>query len=335
MKQRSFFRRYLVVHFLGLALLPVMILMMVAGVNPSSDPSSMDTTRSISGLIALIIATFISVSGVFFYRLRQRLVRLQKAMTVPGEGSWIPEPIPERASGMNEVDQLGASFNQMIRKLRDSRLREQEEESLRKQLIANLSHDLRTPLTALRGHASRLHREPLSQEGVASLTAIDHTITHISELMDDLLSYTLLTAGKYPYHPEPTDMVRLLRSSVASWYPAFENAGFRIDADLPFDATFSWDIDSQWMTRVLGNLFQNVLRHADDGRFIGIAVDIGQERFIIQDHGPGMGTQSANRGAGMGLTISKYMLKEMGLQVHFSSDAEGTTVRIGKKLDQT
>ncbi|MFD0716863.1 histidine kinase dimerization/phospho-acceptor domain-containing protein [Paenibacillus sp. GCM10027626] len=322
------------IHFLSLVLLPIMILMMVTGVNPSSgsDPST-DATSSLSGLIALIMATFIFVSGVFFYRLRQQLIRLQKAMTVPEDGSWIPEPVPERASGMNEVDELRASFNQMIRKLRDSRLREQEEESLRKQLIANLSHDLRTPLTALRGHASRLQREPLSQEGGASLTAIDHTITHMSELMDDLLSYTLLTSGKYPYHPAPTDMVRFLRTSVASWYPAFENAGFHIDADLPFDATFSWEIDPQWMTRVLDNLFQNVLRHAADGRFIGIAVDIGQERLIIQDHGPGMDALSANRGAGMGLTISKYMLNEMRLQVHFNSDAEGTTVWIGKKLD--
>lgn len=330
MKQRSFFRRYLVVHFLSLVLLPVMILMMVIGVSPSSDPSSMDTTRSISGLIGLIIITFISVSWVFFYRLRQQLIRLQKAMTVPGDGSWTPEPIPERATGMNEVDQLAASFNRMIRDLRDSRLREQGAEALRKQLIANLSHDLRTPLTALRGHASRLQREPLSQEGVTSLAAIDHTITHIGELMDDLLSYTLLTSGKYPYHPAPTDVVRFLRTSVASWYPAFENAGLHIDADLPFDATFSWEIDPQWMTRVLDNLFQNVLRHAVDGRFIGISVDIGQERIIVQDHGPGMDALSANRGAGMGLAISKYMLNEMRLQVHFSSDAKGTTVWIGK-----
>ncbi|MGI2295710.1 sensor histidine kinase [Paenibacillus sp. GXUN7292] len=306
---------------------------MVAGVNPSSDQSGIDTASSISGLIGLIIIVFISVSGVFFYRLRQQLIRLKKAMTVPGDGSWIPEPIPERASGMNEVDQLADSFNQMIRQLRDSRLREQEEEALRKQLIANLSHDLRTPLTALRGHASRLQREPLSQEGEASLTAVDHTITHISELMDDLLSYTLLTSGKYPYDPEPTDMVRFLRISVASWYPAFENAGLQIEADLPLGATFSWEIDSQWMTRVLGNLFQNVLRHAVDGRFIGITVDIGHERLMIQDHGPGMDTLSANRGAGMGLTIAKYMLNEMRLQAHFSSDADGTTVWIGKKLD--
>lgn len=331
MKQRSFFRRYLVLHFLSLVLLPLMILLMVAGVSPSSGNSpDMETARSISGLIGLIITVFISVSGVFFYRLRQQLIRLQKAMSAPDDGSWIPEPVAERASGTNEVDQLAASFNQMIRQLRDSRLREQEEEALRRQLIANLSHDLRTPLTALRGHASRLQRESLSQDGVASLTAIDDTITHISELMDALLSYTLLTSGKYPYHSESTDMVRFIRTSVISWYPAFENAGFDIDADLPLDATFLWEIDPQWMTRVLSNLFQNVLRHAVDGRFIGIAVDIGQERLIIQDHGSGMDAPSANRGAGMGLTIATYMLSEMGLQAQFSSNADGTTVWIGK-----
>lgn len=318
------------VHFLILVFLPTLILLTVTGVSPSSNPSEMDAARSISGLIVLIIIIFISVSWVFFYRLRQQLIRLQKAMTIPNDDSWIPEPILERDSGMNEVDQLGASFNKMIRKLRDSLQRQQEEEQLRKQLIANLSHDLRTPLTALRGHASRLQRESLSQEGTASLTAIDHTITHISELMDDLLSYAVLTSGKFPYHPVPTDMVGFLRTSVASWYPAFEKAGFHIEVDLPFQSTFLWEIDPQWMTRVLGNQFQNVLRHAVDGRFIRIAVDIRQERIVIQDHGPGMDAQSANRGAGMGLTISKYMLNEMRLQFQFSSGADGTTVWIGK-----
>ncbi|WP_246028015.1 sensor histidine kinase [Paenibacillus xylaniclasticus] len=294
----------------------------------------MNTSSSILIMIGLIIIIFISVSWVFFYRLRQQFIRLQQAMAVPEDGSWIPEPVPEPASGMNEVDQLGASFNQMIRKLRESHQRELEEESLRKQLIVNLSHDLRTPMTALRGHASRMHRENLSEEGMASLIAIDHTITHMSELMDNLFSYTLLTSGKYSYHPAPTDMVRLLRESIASWYPAFEDAGFRIDADLPFDATFLWEIDSQWMIRVLDNLFQNVLRHAADGQFIRIAADIEQQRFMIQDHGPGMNALSANRGAGMGLTITKYMLHEMRLQIHYRSDAEGTTVWIGQKLDE-
>ncbi|KHL97133.1 histidine kinase [Paenibacillus sp. IHB B 3415] len=337
MKQRIFFRQYMLVHFLILVLLPLMILVMVFGVYPSPDPKNIDTLnqyRDIVILIVLIIVVFIFISGVFFHRLRQRLIRLQKAMSLSTEGVNLPHPVPTRTAGMDEIAQLEASFNQMVRQLEESRLREKEEGVLRQQLIADLSHDLRTPLTALRGHASKLRKEALGREGFDSLEAIDHTITHVGKLMDDLLAYTLLTSGKYPYHPARTNMVRFVRSSIASWYPAFEDAGFHIHVDMPKEATFSWEIDPQWMTRVLDNLFQNVLRHAGDGRYIAIAVDATLDRLMIKDHGPGMDQSSANRGAGIGLGISMYMLSEMKLQARFVSDTDGTSVWI-EKLDQT
>lgn len=310
-----------------------MILIMIFGMYPTSGQLDMDTANMISSasiLVSLIITIFIFISWVFFYRLRKQLVSLQKAMTIPEDGSWIPESVPERIFGMNEVDQLAASFNQMLQQLHDSRLREQEEEALRKQLIASLSHDLRTPLTALRGHASRLQKEPLSQEGAASLATVDKTITHVGELMEELLSYTLLTSGKYPYRPEPTDMVRLIRTSIASWYPAFEGANFHIDIDLTEEKTFLWKIDSGWMARILDNLFQNILRHAYDGRYISITVDIVQEQIIIKDCGPGMDSPSANHGTGIGLEIVKHMLNQMKLQAHFHFNTDGTTVTIEK-----
>lgn len=333
MRKISFFRRYLLLHFLSLILLPLMIIIMVFGMYPTSGQINMDTANMISSasiLVSLIITIFIFISWVFFYRLRKQLISLQKAMSIPEDGSWIPESVPERTFGMNEVDQLAASFNQMLQQLRDSRSREQEEETLRKQLIASLSHDLRTPLTALRSHASRLQREPLSQEGAESLAAVDRTITHIGELMEELLSYTLLTSGKYPYRPEPTDMVRLIRTSIASWYSTFEEANFHIDIDLTEEKTFSWEIDSGWMARILDNLFQNILRHAYDGRYISITVDVVQEQIIIRDFGPGMDNSSANSGAGIGLEIVKHMLNQMNLQARFYFDTGGTTVTIKK-----
>ncbi|WP_128660813.1 HAMP domain-containing sensor histidine kinase [Paenibacillus sp. 598K] len=333
MRKASFFRRYLILHFLSLVLLPVMLLVLVFGVSPSSDQSDLDTANrlgSVPVLIGLVMAVFILLSGVFFYRLRGQLIQLQQAMRFPEDGSWIPEPVPERASGRHEVDQLASSFNRMIRQLRDSRLREQEEEALRKRWIANLSHDLRTPLTALRGHASRLRKEPLGPEGIASLAAADRTITQIDELMEELLSYTLLTSGKYPYEPTSTDVPSLVRASLASWYPVFEDAGFEIDIEIPDDRTFSWDIDPGWMMRVLDNLLQNVLRHAREGRYIGIAVDVDQERIRIKDRGPGMDHLSANRGAGIGLEMAKLMLAEMKLRIQWDDQPIGTTLWIEK-----
>lgn len=336
MKQNIFFRQYMLVHFLTLALLSLLILIMTIGVYPASNQTNVDLSnqyRAVLTLIVLIIAVFVFISGMFFYRLRKRLISLKTAMSVSSEGLRLPNLVPAKTREGDEIDQLAASFNQMVEQLKESRLREKEEEGLRQQLIANLSHDLRTPLTALRGHASKLRREALGREGWDSLEALDRTIMHIGELMDDLLSYTLLTASRYPYHPVPTNMVRLVRSSVASWYPAFENAGFQIQADLPEETAFWWEIDPQWMIRVLDNLLQNVLRHAVDGRYIGIAVDAALERLMIEDHGSGIAKASANRGAGIGLEVSLYMLSEMKLQAHFESDTNGTTVYIGKKLD--
>ncbi len=327
----SFFRRYLLLHFLLLITLPLLAILLFIGVFPSTEqPDAQYEFRSMTVLIGLILTVLFSISWQFFYRLRRRLIRLQKAMAVPSDGDWIPRPMSVRTARADELGQLEASFNRMILQLEGSRRRELEEESLRRRLIANLSHDLRTPLTVIRGHASRLRKEPLSPEGRESLESVDRTITHIGELMDDLLAYTLLTSGKYPYHPVPTDIVRLARASIASWYPAFEHSGFRIEVDLPEQKTIKWEVDPQWMTRVLDNLFQNVLRHAETGRYVGIAANAELERLTIEDRGPGMDEPSADRGAGIGLAIATYMLKEMKLQAHFTSDKNGTSVTIGQ-----
>lgn len=333
MRHRAFFRRYLVIHFWILLLLPIFVLMMATGVYPASEQADEDTFQqfhSMITLIGLILALFLLISWVFFYRLRKRLLRLQQAMSAHPDGARFPHPVSVRTDRMDEVDQLEASFNRMIRQLEESRLREREETALRQTLIANLSHDLRTPLTVIRGHVSQLGKEPLSAQGRASMEAVDRSVTHMGELMDGMLSYTLLTSGKYPYRPVPTNMLRFVRASVASWYPAFENAGFTVEVDIPEQGAFSWDIDPQWMTRVLDNLFQNVLRHAGEGRFVGVAVDAGLEQLIIKDHGPGMDTLSGGRGAGIGLEISTLMLAEMRLEARFVSGTDGTGVWIGK-----
>jgi len=330
----SFFRRYLLVHFLFAVLLPILLLFLSAGAFSPSDQAAADGMiqfRNYITLIGFVLALFVAVSWLFFYRIRKRLLRLQEAMAEPTAGQGLPQPIDTAGfSRPDEIGQLEASFNRMIRQLANSRHREEEEEALRRRLIANLSHDLRTPLTVMRGHASRLRKEALSPEGSASLDAVDHTITHVGELIDDLLAYTLLTAGKYPYRPEKTDMVRLARTSLANWYPVFEQADFRIELELPESSTFWWEVDPQWMQRVLDNLFQNIQRHARDGRYIGIAMDAERESLAINDHGPGMDGQSGERGAGIGLSIATYMLREMGLQAEFMFDESGTTVRIRK-----
>ncbi|MCI3924656.1 HAMP domain-containing histidine kinase [Paenibacillus sp. TRM 82003] len=295
--------------------------------DPNADDPLGYGVKEYSALIAtlLVLALFMAMSTLFFYRMRRRLLRLQQAMSAPA-ADGVPPAVEVRR--VDEIGQLEQSFNEMIRRLERSREREREEEGLRRQLIANLSHDLRTPLTAIRGHAFRLRDEPgMSDTGRASAALIDRKIEHMDRLIDNLTSYTLLVAGKYPYRPESADMTRLLRTFCAGWYPTLEREGFTVEVELP-DRPVHWTVDVQWMERVLDNLFQNALRHAKRGRYLAVRLEAGPEgeRLVVADKGEGMTGRSDEKGAGIGLAIVAMMLREMGLTWRTDSGAAGTSI---------
>lgn len=277
-------------------------------------------------IVVLVFILFTAASWWFFYRLRNRLVRLGKAM-VADKTNGLPAPI--EITKWDEIGQLEHTFNQMIKQLTSSRQREQEEESLRKELIANLSHDLRTPLTTIRGHAHSLQHESLSEKGKQSLVLIDKKVSDLGHLVDNLLAYTLLSAHKYTLHPVPTDMLRLVRTSAASWYPIWEKEGFEVTIHLP-EHSVTWVVDPQWMTRILDNLFQNVVRHAAAGHYVRIAIQEHEltMAIAIEDHGPGMDAASTSKGVGLGLTIVEMMTNEMKLHWEVMSSPEGTVMLI-------
>lgn len=294
---------------------------------PSSEEREERYSKYILIAVLAILALFIFISWIFFYKIRKRLLRLQQAMTIPVENG-IPDKISVERK--DEIGQLELSFNEMIDQLKSSRLREREEEILRRRLIANLSHDLRTPLTTIRGHAFSLQKEPLSGKGKESLELIDTKINYLGQLIENLLSYTLLTSGKYPYHPKKTDIVRLVKTSFAAWYPVFENLRFQMDVDFP-ESTFYWEIDTEWMERILDNFYQNINRHAKDGQYISVKVDVERQQIIIADHGPGMRGDSDGKGAGIGLSIVSLMLKDMKLEWIAETGEKGTTITIQKR----
>ncbi|ENQ3108098.1 HAMP domain-containing histidine kinase [Bacillus cereus] len=278
----------------------------------------------------LVFAIFLIASWVFFSKIRRRLVQLQTAMAeVDKDG--IPKKILVRKK--DEIAQLGSVFNHMIDELKSSRKRELEEEALRKQLIANISHDLRTPLTTIRGHAYSLQKETLSPKGKASLHLIERKVDALSQLLENLLSYTLLSAGKYTLQQKETDIIRLTRTSVAGWFPVFEKEGFEVEVHLT-EKAFMWNVDPHWFTRILDNLFQNVVRHAKAGRYVGVSLEEldGRIAIVVEDKGPGMDSISNEKGAGIGLSIVSLMLQEMNLDWKITSSMNGTHVYLYEKV---
>lgn len=293
---------------------------------------SNDLLSSVLYMLSLVatIIIFIVVSFLFFRGIQNRLLRLEKAM-MPTNDQELPARITEGKP--DEIGRLEQSFNHMIEQLELSRDREREEEKLRKKLISNLSHDLRTPLTVLGGHLFTLSKESLSDHGKQSIILMENKISELDSLIENLLSYNLLSSGKYKIELKEMDMIRLLRQSAAAWYPVWEKKGIEAQIDLP-DTLLVWEIDHLGFRRVLDNLFQNLIRYASSGEYVGISVinRQGIPTICIEDHGPGMHTKTSNQvpsqGSGLGLLIVDMLLKEMKLRREIDSTTHGTSIYI-------
>jgi len=300
-------------------------------------PRSLTTLADIppyrnAALISLMIAAYallLLVSFLFFYRIRTRLVRLGAAMTAKGD-SGVPNGIDSGRD--DEIGRLEQAFNRMVGQLKTLRENEKQEEELRKQLVANLSHDLRTPLTVIRQHVHTLHKLPSGSSPDSSFRIINRKLDDIGKLMDNLLSYTLLSAGKYPMEIKDADLSEELRNAAADWYPVFEEEGLEIEIDLP-EQPVIWRIDPFWFRIIVDNLFQNVIRHARTGRYIGIFCYEQEGGMVaeIRDRGPGIAYRSGAKGAEIGLSIVSLMIRDMNLQWRIDSGDNGTTVYISAK----
>lgn len=278
------------------------------------------------GVISIILL-FITVSFLFFRSIRKRLIQLQDAMEIRDVDGL---PIQIDLKKNDEIGQLEQTFNQMVFELRESKQREQKEEQLRRELIANLSHDLRTPLTKIRAQTYGIVQEELSQEGKQAVTSIEASIEHIDRLIDNLMSYTLLMASKYKLDSKEIDVVRFVRQFFSSWYPVFEKEGFEIEVELHSFEKATWLIDPIWFGRILDNIFQNVLRHAKEGQYIMVKSESNDnyDAFVISDRGKGMKKVSSEKGAGIGLSIVEMMVKGMKLDWDIESSEHGTIVKI-------
>ncbi|MGE7694909.1 sensor histidine kinase [Lysinibacillus sp. NPDC094177] len=280
----------------------------------------------IVGVIAIILF-FIAISFLFFRGIRKRLLHLQEAMEIRDVDGL---PVETKVKKKDEIGQLEHSFNRMVCELRESKNREQKEEQLRRELIANLSHDLRTPLTKIRAQSYSISKEALSEDGKQAIKAMEKSIVNIDALIENLMSYTLLMASKYKFEPKDINVIRFAREQMTTWYPVFEKEGFEIDIELHSFEKNEWQVDSIWLGRVFDNLFQNILRHANSGKYIGVETESTEhyDAFIIKDHGKGMKNESDAKGAGIGLSIVDIMVKGMDLEWDIESSESGTKIKI-------
>ncbi len=215
---------------------------------------------------------------------------------------------------------LAADINEQLRKLRNKRRRYQQGDQELKEAVMNISHDLRTPLTAIYGYLSLLDQEEKSEQVNRYLSQIENRVKAMSTLTEELFRYSVITsAGEL--RPERLDMVRALEESLLSFYGSMQEKGIRPEIHMPETPVYR-ELDACALGRVFSNIISNALKYSD-GDFIVSMEDNGSITFAntANDMDPvtvgklfdRFYTVEAGRNStGLGLSIAKLLTERMG-----------------------
>jgi signal transduction histidine kinase len=231
---------------------------------------------------------------VIFYFLTRRLRRLDAAMTSFREGPLDihTSPIHLDVESRDELGRLGRTFIGMAERIRQQVDRLKETDRLRRELVANVSHDLRTPITSMQGYLETLllKEDSLSQgERTGYLNSALKQCRRLSKLVSELFELAKLDSGHTRLHCEPFAMGELVQDVALKFQLRAERQGIdlhtRIAKELPFVYA-----DIALIERVLDNLIDNALRHTPER---------GKVEIILDQSGSGVSVQIADTGCGI------------------------------------
>lgn len=224
------------------------------------------------------------------------------------------------ASGDRALRTLAASLNVELTELRRQRLRYENGDRALKQAVTNVSHDLRTPLTAISGYLDLLEGEEKSADAARYLALIQNRTDAMARLTEELFRYSVILAEEEPLAHEPVVLNDALAESLASFYGALTSRGITPQIEI-CDARVTRLLDKDALARVLANILNNALKYSDGD----LAVQLDEDGTLyFSNHAAALDevataqlfdrfftVENARHSTGLGLSIAKSLTEQM------------------------
>lgn len=182
------------------------------------------------------------------------------------------EPEPLTVEGTDEIRRLSAAFTDLLARLAEG-------EAQRQRMSADVAHELRTPVTVMRGHLEAMMDGVYPMDEAHLAVAYDQVL-HLARLVEDLRLLTLAEAGKLPLNLSLFDLNTVVRSAVERFMPLANDASIVITAALP-DGPATVCADHHRVQQVLDNLLNNAVRHTPESGQIALTVQAAGESLWV------------------------------------------------------
>ena len=276
----------------------------------------------------LFVVGLVFVAAQVFRRATRPMDRLIDAARRIESGDYSAQ-VPEW--GPADIRSVARAFNSM-----SARLKTVDEQ--RRSFLADVTHELRTPLSVIRGQAEAI-ADGVYPADAAHLAPIMDATSALDRLVEDLRTLVLTDAGSLVLHREPTDLGTLVRDTVESFRSQAETAGVSLASDVAEDLQ-PVDVDPARIRQVVGNLLSNAIRHTPSGGSVRVSVNLTENQAIITvtDTGEGIPRDLLphvferfvkgpnSKGSGLGLAIAHDIIVASGGSVTMESPAGGGSV---------
>ena len=255
--------------------------------------------------------------------------------------------------GDDEFSSMAANLNKMVEDLKELMDKERESERTKNELITNVAHDLRTPLTSIIGYLELLSGdvklEPEIQKKYINIAYVK--TKRLEKLIEDLFGFTKMNYGKLSMHVGQVDVVKLLSQLLEEFYPSFvdKNLSYELQSNVPVKVITA---DGNLLARLFDNLINNAIKYGADGKRIMVKLHADDEIVTVSVINYGYvipadelplifnkfyrveQSRSTNTGGtGLGLAISKNIVDMHGGTITVTSDLSGTVFTVKLKVN--